>query len=172
MTTDRIARIRDRVTTTPAVWDDGEWSLRERSNAATVGLSPILREAHAMAHAFRHRALRIQDDELIVGTNTRTPVVALPPTTPSPAQAAPPPPPPPWQKYLDQRVLAFAGNHTTLDYETILAEGFSGLIARIDRRLSALAADAGEARDLLQALRIVAVAAAALAKFRIAQIGE
>ena len=156
MTTDRIARIRDRVTTTPAVWDDGEWSLRERSNAATVGLSPILREAHAMAHAFRHRALRIQDDELIVGTNTRTPVVALPPTTPSPAQAAPPPPPPPWQKYLDQRVLAFAGNHTTLDYETILAEGFSGLIARIDRRLAALPADAGEARDFLQALRIVA----------------
>ncbi|MCY2930061.1 MAG: hypothetical protein NTV86_11320 [Planctomycetota bacterium] len=154
MTTDRIARMRDRVTTTPAVWDDGEWTLREQSNAATVGLSPILREAHAMAHSFGHRALRIQDGELIVGTNTRTPPVPVPPTPP--AAQTPPPPPPPWQKYLDQRVLSFAGNHTTLDYETILAEGFSGLIARIDRRLASLPADAAEAREFLQALRIVA----------------
>ena len=154
MTTNRIARMRDRVTTTPAVWDDGEWSLREQSQAATVALPPILREAHAMAHSFRHRALRIQDDELIVGTNTRTPVVPVPPMPP----AAQPPssPPPPWQKYLDQRVLAFAGNHTTLDYEAVLAEGFTGLIARIDARLSALAADAVESREFLQALRIVA----------------
>ncbi|MEK9138907.1 MAG: pyruvate formate lyase family protein, partial [Bacteroidota bacterium] len=56
-------------------------------------------------------------------------------------------------------VLSWAGNHKTLDYETIFAVGFCGLCEQIDARMSRL--DTGEPdyedkRNFLAALKIVA----------------
>jgi len=163
MTSDRIATIRARVTTTPAVWDDGAGNLRTHSLARTAGQPAVLREAQAVAHYLRHRALVIHDGELLVGSSARTPAApaveltgeaAAPDCPYCPANLAPA-----LQALFDRGVLAYAGNHTTIDYETILAEGFDGLIARIDRRLAAPAPDVAPQRDFLHALRIVAEAA-------------
>ena len=58
-----------------------------------------------------------------------------------------------------QGYLSYAGNHTTVDYATILEIGFHGLQARIDERLARLQREepqAADKADFLRGLRLVA----------------
>lgn len=61
--------------------------------------------------------------------------------------------------YFTHGLLCYAGNHTTIDYQLLLTEGLSGVIARIDERLSRVRSDEADAAaqtDFLRALRVVA----------------
>jgi formate C-acetyltransferase len=73
--------------------------------------------------------------------------------------ASPWPVPEDVQLLFREGVLSGAGNHTTMNYGTILHVGFEGLIDRIDRRIERLSPDERDVqgkRQFLEALRIVA----------------
>lgn len=161
---ERISAIRKRVTTTPRVADPGCWELQKQSFATTVGEPDVIREAKALAHSFQHRALASHKGELLVGAYAQTSVEPF-----ELAEDLIPPRP----RYIPEKLpdqmdvlfkhgmLGYAGNHTTMDYETILSVGFRGLIDQIEDRIGRLSPDEddrGEKRNFLEALGIVAEA--------------
>jgi formate C-acetyltransferase len=129
-----------------------------------VGEPAVIREAKAIAHCFRNRALVIHEGELLVGSYAVTPVAAVD----VPKESIPPRPryipeslPPQFDALFKHGMLGYAGNHTTMDYDTILAVGFRGLMAQINARISRLSAGEEKRqckRDFLEALKIVAAA--------------
>jgi len=164
MVSKRVASIHARVTSSEAIRDKGAADLRRRSLARTAGEPPVIREARAIAYYLQNRALVIHDDELIVGSSahTETAPAKLPlEATPPPARYVPESLPPNLARFFERGMLGYAGNHTTIDYETILSTGYRGLIGRIDRRLAKLSSQEpgyAEKQDFLRALRIVAEA--------------
>jgi formate C-acetyltransferase len=131
--------------------------------ARTAGEPPVLREAEAFAHYCRTRALVLHEGELIVGAQSCVEHDPVQETTPQifgrRRFASPWPVPEDVERLFQKGVLGPAGNHTTMDYDTILSIGFEGLIDRIERRMERLSAseeEAVEKRHFLQALRIVA----------------
>jgi pyruvate formate-lyase/glycerol dehydratase family glycyl radical enzyme len=135
----------------------------QESLAQTEGEPAVLREAKAFAHYCRSRAVVIHEDELIVGAPSCLHHDPARETVPQifgrQAFASPWPVPQDVQLLFREGVLSGAGNHTTMDYGTILSIGFEGLMDRIDRRIERLSPDeqqAGEKRCFLEALRIVA----------------
>jgi pyruvate-formate lyase len=67
--------------------------------------------------------------------------------------------PPRTRRAYNKGYLTYAGNHTTVDYPTILELGFKGLIRRVDDRLARLLIDrpiSSEKIDFLHGLRLVA----------------
>jgi len=139
----------------------------QSSRAATEGLPEVIRSAEAFAHYCRHQGVTIRDGELIVGTSPgliEDPAGDVIPVVFGRRSWGPPgafwPVPPEAEPFWCEAVLSPAGNHTTLDYETVFAIGFDGLIARIDERLARVDGDGPDAtrvREFLTALRIVAV---------------
>ncbi len=165
--TPRIDSLRSRVLSSRQTGDPRETALRQEALALCEGEPEVIRQARATAHYYRCQELVIGDGELLVGAR---PGLTLNPdgkvaqqifgrrTFAPPAETAWPTPAEThvfWQEGL----LAPAGNHTTLDYETIFTEGFLGLLARIEARAARLSdAEPGVAskRDFLAALRLVA----------------
>ena len=161
--TERIADIRAHALRSRRDADTESERLRQESLARTGDDPDVIREAKAFAHVCRNRTLVIYDGELLVGAQScmrHDPVEATTPQIFSRRNFASP-----WsvpddvQALFREGLLSGAGNHTTMDYETILAVGFEGLIDRIDRRIDRLLPDepgVDEKRHFLDALRIVA----------------
>jgi len=141
-------------------------ALYQEAWSQTEGEPLVIREAKALAHYYRHQEVRIQAGELLVGTRpglTEDPDGEVIPAVfgrrvweaPGPWWPTPPEVEPFWR----HGVLSPAGNHTTLDFETVFSIGFVGLMERIDERLARLLREApGETdrRHFLEALKIVA----------------
>ena len=67
--------------------------------------------------------------------------------------------PPELESAFEQGMIRLAGNHTTMDYQTILSVGFLGLLEQIQERLSRSSPeepDYQQKRHFLEALQIVA----------------
>ncbi|MBC8230570.1 hypothetical protein H8E77_13565 [bacterium] len=171
---ERITNIRARAMSSRRPADPEAERLRQESLEQTVGEPTVIREAKAMAYYYRNRPLVINEGELIVGANPRPETVSSEPlpVTISPRRTFTSP----WdvashvELFFNEGMISPAGNHTTIDYETIFSVGFQGLIERIDERLARLspmkpfasqnseqsAQDYEEKRDFLAALKIVA----------------
>ena len=162
---ERIIAMRTRVMRSSNIPDQEHQKLRQESLERTTGEPEVIREAKAMAHYFRNRALVIQDGELIVGSSPWFKVESkeiLPnrgigrTTFTSPWEM-----PESIELFFKEGMIRQAGNHTTMDYETILSGGFLGLIERIQRKLSGLSPDEEDyegKRNFLTALKIIAEA--------------
>ena len=168
MITDRIRAIKARAMTTTYkdMWDHAQAAIRDVSFAQTVGQSPVLREAEATAYYLRHRDIVLHDGELLAGLLVQSKAPAAPKLAANDAGPVsaylPSKFTPDHQALLDRGVLWYAGNHMTVDYEGVLAEGLTGTMRRIDRRIERLdprEADYAQKREFLTAMRIVAQAA-------------
>ena len=143
--------------------DEEATRLRQESMARTAGEPPVLQEARAFAHYCRNRTIVIHDGELIVGANSSMQHDPVTPATPRifnrQTMTCPWPVPDELQLLFGKGLLSGAGNHTTMDYETILKVGFRGLTDRIGRRVAGLAGNGQEGkqkRQFLESLVIVA----------------
>ncbi|NPV48219.1 MAG: hypothetical protein HPY69_14805 [Armatimonadetes bacterium] len=166
MLTDRVAAIKDRALRSRHVGDTQASAIHAEIAAELEGLPPVIQQARALAHYMRRQAVTILPGELIVGTRpgyVTDPDVITPQvfgrrvwTAPDPSYW---PTPPEVAPFWEAGMLAPAGNHTTLDYTTIFAIGFAGLVDRIEERRARLDPadpDCQRAEDFLTALRIVA----------------
>jgi len=164
--TPRIEALRTRVLSSRQLGDPQAGALHQEALALSVGEPEVIRHAKAAAHYYRHQELVLNDGELIVG--------ARPGLTVDPGGRVvqgifgrctfAPPAPTHWpvpeetHAFWCEGIFAPAGNHTTLDYTSIFAEGFLGLLERVDARAAQIADDDPEPqqkRDFLTALRIV-----------------
>jgi len=159
---DRIAALRDRSLSSRRVPDAEGASLREAALAAHPDGPAVLREAKAIAHVYRHRPIVIGADELIVGTppglEYRDGEVTTPQIFGRRTFACAWPVPDDVGRLFEEGLLSGAGNHTTMDYQTILEIGFDGLVERVRERLEQLGVDEPDVdtrRTFLQALDIV-----------------
>lgn len=166
MLTERVLAMKARALRSRQLGDPRAEALRQESWSQTEGEPLVIREAKALAHYYRHQEVRIREGELLVGTSpglTENPNEEVIPAVfgrrtweaPDPWWPTPPEVEPFWRHGM----LAPAGNHTTLDFETIFSIGFSGLIERIHERLDRLDREAPEdtdKRNFLEALKIVA----------------
>ncbi len=164
--TDRVCALKARALRTRHTGDPAAHALHQESRALTEGQPEVLRAAHAFAHYCRHQEIAIREGELIVGARPGQVTDEgdeIAPAIFGRVHWGPPswwPVPDEARRAWSEGLLAPAGNHTTLDYETVFAIGFAGLVERIDERLERLAAETPgdtEARDFLTALRVVAV---------------
>jgi trans-4-hydroxy-L-proline dehydratase len=160
---ERIAELRARALRSTGGPDVESGRLRLNSMAATEGEPELIREAKAFAYQFRHRTTVIREGELIVGASPSMQYDPVKPATPQifgrQAFTCHWDVPDNLQILFRDGLLCGAGNHTTLDYDTILSVGFEGLITRIDDRIARLSTDepdAQEKRLFLEGLRIVA----------------
>lgn len=163
--TERILALKRRALCTRQAGDPEAGALLQEARRQTEGEPEVIRQAKAFAHYCRHQQVTIYDGELLVGSR--------PGQTTEPEPITPqvfgrrvwqPPDPAFWPTpaathvFWTEGVFGAAGNHTTLDYTTIFAVGFSGLLARIADRLTRLRdedPDFARKRDFLLALRIV-----------------
>ena len=163
----RVTALRDRVLSSRRIGDPRAQVLRSECQAQTEGEPAVIREAKALAHYYRHQDVTIHDGELVVGCApglVRDPAGPIQPAIFGRRTFAAPsgpgwPVPDTAAAYWQEGMLAPAGNHTTLDYESIFAEGFDGLFGRIDARLAQLTPDESggqQKREFLTALRLVA----------------
>ncbi len=160
----RIAAIRERAMRSLPQRDPRAGELHKESMDSTAGEPSVIREAKALAHYYRNRTLVIHDDELIVGDtprvqsdNTVQPAIFGRRTWSSGGWGVPDP----IELLFKEGMLSWAGNHKTLDYDTIFEIGFCGLCEQIEERMSRLEIgepDYAEKRDFLQALKIIAEA--------------
>ncbi|MDP6779451.1 MAG: pyruvate formate lyase family protein [Candidatus Latescibacteria bacterium] len=159
----RVADLRDCALRSRRGTDPEAERLRTESFAQTKGEPAVIREAKAFAHFCRNRTVVIQDGELIVGSQSCMAHDPEDHTAPRifdrRTWLSPWPVTEDVQVLFREGLLSGAGNHTTMDYERILAVGFEGLIDQIDRRIGRLTPDGQEAdakRQFLEALRTVA----------------
>ncbi len=153
---ERLKAIRQRVLSSPSADDPAENVIWSEVIHQTVGEPNVIRAAKAGAHYYRNRAIVIHPGELIAGSRA---VTDYTPAEGTPAGGQPyhdfPASPPLSQAYQDADMIITCGNHQTIDFDTVLAAGFGGLIERIDKRLATVAADSAEGL-FLAALRIEA----------------
>lgn len=164
MMNERIAMMRERSMINLPRPDPRAEELRKESSALTEGEPPVIREAKAIAHFYRNRTLVIHDGELVVGDNPRLQADNVKMGIFGRQS---------WtggylasvsdhvETFFKEGILSWAGNHKTLDYETIFDIGFLGLCRQIDDRLARLTEDEPdyeEKSNFLQALKIIAEA--------------
>jgi pyruvate formate-lyase/glycerol dehydratase family glycyl radical enzyme len=163
--TERIARMRQRILSSTRIVDSAKQEILKSSFARTIGEPDVIRYAMAEAHYLRQRAIEIRPDELIVGSTAKTTIESLgigdevfpeiqlrSKAIDLPSDLAP---------FFENGVLRGAGNHMTMDYDTILSIGIRGLIGRIEERLESLSKDEEndfEKRSFLESMRIYAEA--------------
>ncbi|MFC1715745.1 pyruvate formate lyase family protein [Candidatus Poribacteria bacterium] len=162
---ERITAIRERAMRSVRQSTPRSEELRKESMDQTEGEPPVIREAKSLAHYYRNRPLVINDDELVVGDYPRLETDEVQQPKIFGRQN--------WQggrswsvpnhvgMLFNEGVLSWAGNHKTLDYETIFSVGFCGLYEQIDARMARLNTrepNYKEKRDFLEALKIVAEA--------------
>jgi len=159
---ERITAIRSRVMRSYSASDPEHQKLRQESFNQTEGEPSVIREAKAFAHYCRHRAIVIRDSELIVGSRAEmqyNPVQPPPQSFGRQGFKSPWPMPETVGVFFQEGMLSPAGNHTTMDYEMILAVGFEGLSERIQKRIARLSPSEPEFEEkchFLEALRIMA----------------
>jgi len=157
---ERINMMRERSMGNLAKSDPHSDGLRKESMDETAGEAPVIREAKSLAYFYQNRTLVIHDSELVVGDKTRAYVDDVKMDVFGRQS---------WtgrswliddvEDYFTEGVLAWAGNHKTLDYDTILEIGFLGLCRQIDHRLARLTEDEPDyekKRNFLEALKIAA----------------
>jgi pyruvate-formate lyase len=153
---DRLKLIREQVLTQPGGDDPAMDSILAASYASSGGEPAVIRKARALAHYYRNRATVIHPGELIVGSCAESPVddtVDAPSEIPE-LQPATFHVPDRCSLFVDRHVMIRCGNHTTMDYDTVLNVGFQGIIDRIRSRSKTLAEAGG--KQFLEALTIVA----------------
>jgi len=160
---ERIAAMRERAMKSTRIPEPLAGELRKESMDKTVGEPPVIREAKALAHYYRNRTLVINDGELIVGDKPRAegedrvkPGIfgrrnwAGGNLCPIPDYV---------ESFFQEGMLSWAGNHQTLDYDTIFAVGFHGLCEQINARIERFTTeepDYEEKKNFLEALKILA----------------
>jgi len=159
---ERIAFMRERALRSIPQGDPKGGELRKKSMDQTEGEPSVIREAKAAASFFRGRTLVIHDDELVVGDTLRKfmdekiqPAIFGRRSWTSGAWNASDK----TECLFQEGILSWAGNHKTLDYDTIFAIGFNGLCKQIDERIGRLSPeeeDYEEKKNFLEALKIVA----------------
>ena len=160
---ERIATMRERAMKSVRIPEPLAGELRQESMDKTVGEPPVIREAKALAHYYRNRTLVIRDGDLIVGDTPRSqldqevqPSIFGRRTWTGGSLC---PIPDYVESFFKEGILSWAGNHQTLDYNTIFAIGFHGLCERINSKMERLTTeepDYEEKKDFLQALKIIA----------------
>lgn len=166
MLSDRVTAIKDRALRSRNIGDAEAAAIHAEIEPELQGLPPVVQQARALAHYLRRQAVTILPGELIIGTR---PGYVTEPETITPQvfgrQAWVPPDPSYWPTppevapFWKAGMLAPAGNHTTLDYTTVFAVGFAGLVERIAERQARLDPrdpDYQRAHDFLTALQTVA----------------
>jgi formate C-acetyltransferase len=160
---ERVTELRDRARRSRRVPDPEGQALREESLAQTEGEPAILREALAYAHQCRHRQVVIHEHELIVGWPPGLEYDPVQRTEPRifgrQGFAGSWPMAEEVRGFFRSGLLSGAGNHTTMDYAAVLANGFTGRLALIEERQARLIDDEPEVvikRDFLAALRVMA----------------
>jgi formate C-acetyltransferase len=162
MLTDRVLQLKARALRTRITGDAKAGPIWQESLAQTEGEPQVLRDAKALAHYYRHQDVTIRPGELIVGAppGLVTDEDVITPAVFGRRTWEPPegywPVPEETHAFWRAGMLSPAGNHTTLDYETVFAVGFRGLIERIEERVRRLLPDETEARHFLDALRLIA----------------
>ncbi len=160
---ERIHRLHEQALTT-SVAGDQEWDrLWQESRAVTADEPALIRDAKAFAWYCQHRTITIRDDELIVGAR---PGIRYGETAAQPVPSSRQRFDAPWFPLSDdlnelfrQGMVSMAGNHMTMDYDSIIKAGLEGLIARTEqrkKRLSRAEPDAGQKGHFLDALGILA----------------
>lgn len=158
----RITELRELALRSHYEGDPAHDQLRHEALAATEGEPTVLREAKAQAHYNRRRPVAIADYELVVGGRVGLQHAAEPVTQAtfgrchwrSPWRTTPLA-----ESLFRGGMLSPAGNHTTVDYDTIFAIGFEGIISHLRTRRAALVdtePSTAAKRDFLTALEIVA----------------
>jgi len=160
---ERIQALRERAMTT--YWGPSpEWDrLRDESLARTAGEPELIRQAKALAHCWQHRRIEITHHELLVGTPVHV-CYGTAPETPvcfgRQAFATPWfPVDPALAGFFRTGMVSMAGNHSTMDYDGMMAAGFEGLLDRIARRKERLLREAPPTADkqcFLDAMALVA----------------
>jgi formate C-acetyltransferase len=160
---ERITAMRERALRSIHQSDPRIGELRKESMEQTAGEPSVIREAKAIAHCYRNQTLVISDDELIVGDTPRLQMDSKVQPVIFGRQG--------WagingwqvpdyvHLLFKEGVLSWAGNHKTLDYDTIFAIGFYGLCEQIDGRIARLDMtdpDYEEQKNFLEALKIIA----------------
>ena len=160
---ERIATLRSRALRSTRFLDEEIRSRREASFAKTKGQPSAVREAKASAYAYRSQTITIHEQELIVGAPSGLQYdpseITEPKTFARRTFTCPWPVREDIELLFNSGMLSAAGNHTTMDYATILSTGFEGLIERIGRRLAGLRPSEHrmeEKRSFLSALKIMA----------------
>ena len=161
---ERIAMMRERAMINLPKQDPRAEELRKESMDETAGEPSVIREAKTIAHFYRNRALVIHDGELVVGDKPRVQADNVKMDIFGRRS---------WEggrwiplvdhvdAFFKEGILSWAGNHKTLDYETIFEIGFLGLCRQIDDRIAGLTKDEPdyeEKRNFLEALKIIAEA--------------
>ena len=159
----RIDALRARALRSHRTSDPEADLLRAESLAASEGEPAAIRQAKAFAHYCRHRTILIHPGELIVGSQSSLEYDPVEVTAPQifgrQSFSCPWEVPEEVGRLFREGLLNGAGNHTTMDYQTILTIGFEGLIEKIDERLTRLSDDDPEVEEkqhFLQALKIIA----------------
>ena len=133
---ERITNVRKRAMKSIPQGDPKAGEIHKESMDQTEGEPSVIREAKAIAHYYLNRSLFINDGELVVGDNPRhildndaQPAIFGRRSWTSGG----------WGGITDQvesffkaGILSWAGNHKTLDYDTVFAIGFHGLSSQID----------------------------------------
>lgn len=160
---ERISAMRERVLRSIHQSDPRIGELRKESMEQTAGEPSVIREAKAIAHCYQNQTLVISDGELIVGDTPRLQMDSKVQPVIFGRQG--------WagisgwqvpdyvHLLFKEGVLSWAGNHKTLDYDTIFAIGFYGLCEQIDDRIAGLdvmGPDYEEQKNFLEALKIIA----------------
>ncbi|MCE5326489.1 MAG: hypothetical protein LLG01_08740 [Planctomycetaceae bacterium] len=162
--TPRVKRLQTITLRSCGMHDPQAGELARQADEQSQGHSDILRQARSMAHYYRNCTLVINDDELIVGGGLLN---MLPPGKTGAVGEIPAvamtnePHTPGSEAFITQGLLHGAGNHTSVDYDTLLAGGMQGYIDQIDRRSERLAAEepaAADKKEYLHALKILAEA--------------
>jgi formate C-acetyltransferase len=159
---ERIAFMLDRALRSVPQGDPRGGELRNESMAKTEGEPAVIREAKAIANFFRGRTLVIQDGELVVGDSPRKimdekiqpSIFGRRSWTSGSWNASEK-----TECLFQEGILSWAGNHQTLDFNTIFDIGFNGLCQQIDDRLGRLSPEEDDyenKRNFLQAIKIVA----------------
>ena len=128
------------------------------------GVSPITLRAQAIAEMYQRRPVVIQDGELIVGGNPReyigdgaSPKIfgrqnwSSGTVWEQPEQI---------ETFFSEGMLSWAGNHKTLDYDTVFDMGLAGIRSQISTRIKEIKSLAGQdirGLQFLEALDMVAV---------------
>ena len=163
--TERIARMRKRILSGSRIVDSAKQDILKESFAQTVGEPDAIRYAKAEAHYLNMRAIDIRPDELIVGSTAQTTCEpsgigdeVLPEAQLNSKMKEMPSE---LSILFENGVLRGAGNHMTMDYETILSIGVRGFIERIEERLDSLSENEdgySDKRSFLDSIRIYAEA--------------
>ncbi len=159
----RITSLRERAVRSRHVGSAEIGALREESFVATEGEPAAIREAKAFVHVWENCTLVIRENELIVGAWPVLEYDEEKETVPEIFGRVPFkcfwPIAQELEHTFHEGLFSGAGNHTTIDYETVFELGFEGLIQRIDERLSLLSPDEADVetkRDFFKGLKIVA----------------